>query len=307
VTTDTNTGCGVPAVPADGRSPVTQSAIWNDLVGHAWVRYSDIHDRQAQPFGEAAMNAIGSVQGLSVLDVGCGTGATTYQLAARGARDVLGVDLSAPLIAAARQRNHRDQIAFEVGDASSFLTPKRFDIVYSRFGVMFFEEPVAAFSHLRTLASDEARLAFCCWAEPAANPWMLVPLLATIPVLGPPRLPGPGEPGPFSLSSTQTITEVLTSAGWNNLSIDSLSLDLPHPAGDADAVAHVVVEFNPPIVQGLAQHPERAADAIAAIAEALTAHQRDGVVHFVANAHIVTATASTRARPAPVAAELVHS
>src|SRR5690242_20491748 len=82
----------------------SQRAIWNDLVGEAWVRHAELHDRQAEPFGLAAMDALGELTGARVLDVGCGAGATTTQLIARGAADVVGVDMSAPMVDAARAR-----------------------------------------------------------------------------------------------------------------------------------------------------------------------------------------------------------
>ncbi|MBA3508687.1 MAG: class I SAM-dependent methyltransferase, partial [Thermoleophilaceae bacterium] len=160
----------------------TQEAIWNDLVGRAWVRHANVHDRQAAPFGEAAMDAIGPITGASVLDVGCGTGASSAELVRRGAREVLGIDLSAPMIDAARGGNSRARLHFQLGDVLELRDSDRFDVIFSRYGVMFFAEPVSAFGHLRTLGTPGARLGFCCWGPPAENPWMAVPVMATIPV-----------------------------------------------------------------------------------------------------------------------------
>ena len=269
----------------------TQREIWSDLVGEGWVRHQHLHDRQAEPFGDAALDAIGSVDGAVALDVGCGTGATTHALADRGAREVLGVDLSVPMITAARTANTRRNVRFEVGDVLEIDRPGSFDVVFSRFGVMFFDEPVAAFAHLRSLARPRARLGFCCWGPPAENPWMTVPVMATIPVLGPPALAGPGEPGPFSLAERDVIVEVLGRAGWTEVRVDERSVVEPHPAGGAAAVARVVTEFAPPIVEGLLQHPNRGDDAREAIADALRPFERDGVVHLPARALIVTAHA----------------
>lgn len=269
----------------------TQHEIWNDLVGDAWVRHADLHDLQAAPFGEAAIAAVGDVEGATVLDVGCGTGATTASLAARGAHQVLGIDLSVPMISAARAGNQRPDVRFEVGDVLELTLPASYDIVFSRFGVMFFTDPVAAFAHLRAIARPDGRLGFCCWGPPADNPWMTVPLMATIPVLGPPSPAGPGKPGPFSLSSPDVIEDVLGRAGWREVDVDKLSIVQPHPAGDAAAVARVVVEFSPPIVDRLRQQHEQLDEVIEAIAEALGPFERDGIVHLQASAHIVTAHA----------------
>ena len=269
-----------------------QQAIWNDLVGDAWVRHADLHDRQAARFGEAAIDALGSLTGAAVLDVGCGTGATAGGLVSRGAGEVLGIDLSRPMIAAAQVANHRAEVRFEVGDVIDLHQPGRFDVVFSRFGVMFFTDPPSAFAHLRALGTTDARIGFCCWGPPAANPWMTLPVMATVPVLGPPKLAGPGEPGPFSLSTPDTVRDVLGEAGWTDIQVAELTIDQPHPAGDADSVARVVVEFSPPIVEGLLRHPERADHARAAITDALRALERNGVVHLQASSLIVTAHAS---------------
>lgn len=269
----------------------TQHEIWNDLVGDAWVRHADVHDQQAARFGEAAMDAVGSVAGASVLDVGCGTGATSAALAARGAQDVLGIDFSVPMITAARAGNRRSEVRLEAGDVLDLHELAAYDVIFSRFGVMFFTDPTAAFTHLRALGRSDSRLGFCCWGPPAANPWMTLPVMATIPVLGPPNLAGPGEPGPFSLSSREVILDVLGDAGWTDVLVEDLSIVEPHPAGDAAAVARVIVEFSPPIVEGLRREPDRIDDARDAITEALRPLEHDGIVHLQASALVVTAHA----------------
>lgn len=273
-----------------------QRAIWNDLVGDAWVRHAGVHDRQAEPFGAAAMEAVGNVAGASVLDVGCGTGATSIALAGRGAREVTGIDISAPMINAARAGHCYPEITFTHDDVLALELPGHFDVIFSRFGMTFFADPVGAFAHLRTLGTPTARLGFCCWGPPADNPFMLLPVMATIPVLGPPQLAAPGEPGPFSLASPERIADVLTRSGWTGVAIEPLTIDQAHPAGDAAAVARVAVEFNPLIVQGLRQHPERLDDALAAITDALAPFERDSIVHLQASALVVTAQALATGR-----------
>lgn len=268
-----------------------QRAIWNDLVGEAWVRHAGIHDQQAEPFGRAAMEALGDITGARGLDVGCGTGATTAQLIEAGAAEVVGVDLSEPMIAAARAANTDGRVQLQAGDVLELDGAGAFDVVFSRFGVMFFTDPVAAFARLRSFGTKAARLAFCCWGPPFANPMMTLPVMAAAPVLGPPRLAGPGEPGPFSLSSPDTLRAVLTDAGWTAVQISDLALDMRQPAGDAEAVADVVMEFNPLLVEGLRAHPDRHRDTHAAIVAALKPLERDGAVYLGASALIVTAHA----------------
>jgi hypothetical protein len=118
---------------------------------------------------------------------------------------------------------------------------------------------------------------------------MTLPVMAAAPVLGPPHMAGPGEPGPFSLSSPDVLRDVLDAAGWNAVEITDLQLDPPHPAGDAEGVADVVMEFNPLLVEGLRKHPERRADTRTAIVDALKPFERDGIVHLGAHGLIVTA------------------
>lgn len=275
-------------VMTNERNGVSQQEIWNDLVGEAWVRYADIHDEQAKPFGHAVMDRLGDLTGARVLDVGCGTGGAAAQLVQRGAAHVLGVDISVPMIDAARE-SADEHAHFEVGDATALISAGLFDVVFSRFGVMFFDDVVAAFSRLHCLATDDARLGFCCWGQPFANPVMTLPVMASAAVLGPPQFAEPGAPGPFSLSSSEVIGDTLTRAGWRQIDVDELTLDAPHPAGDADAVADMTLEFNPLLVQGLQAQPAKRALVREAIVDAVRPFEKDRVVHLRATALIVTA------------------
>jgi SAM-dependent methyltransferase len=269
----------------------SQQEVWNDLVGDAWVRHARIHDQQAEPFGLAVLDALGDVEGSRVLDVGCGTGATTTQLLERGAAAVVGVDLSEPMITAAGASIHDARVHLEIADVLALDGVGQFDVIFSRFGVMFFSDPVRAFARLRSFGTTVARLGFCCWGPPVANPVMTLPVMAAAPVLGPPPLAGPGEPGPFSLSSPHVVRDVLTAAGWTAVEINELPLDPPHPAGGAERVADVVMDFNPLLVEGLRHHPDRRGDTRTAIIEALKPLERGGVVHLRANGLVVKAHA----------------
>jgi SAM-dependent methyltransferase len=269
----------------------SQQEIWNDLVGDAWVRHARIHDQQAEPFGQAVLDALGDIEGARVLDVGCGTGATTTQLIERGAAEVIGVDLSRPMLTAARASIHEARVQLELGDVLELDRVGQFDVIFSRFGSMFFSDPVAAFARLRSFGTARARLGFCCWAPPHANPVMTLPVIAAAAVLGPPQLAGPGEPGPFSLSSPDVVRDVLAAAGWTIVEITDLPLDPPHPAGGAERAADFVMEFNPLLVEGLRKHPDRRGDARTAIIDALKPLEREGIVHLRAHGLIVTALA----------------
>jgi SAM-dependent methyltransferase len=271
-----------------------ESEVWDEVVGDAWVRHADLIDAQSSAFGEAAMDALALPPGASVLDIGCGTGTTTMQLADRvgSSGRVLGVDLSSRMLARARERAaDRPNVTFAIEDASSMVVDAPFDALFSRNGVMFFDDPLKAFSHLRSLVAPGGRLAFCCWKDPFSNPWMSVPMMASIPVLGPPDIPGPGKPGPFAFASADDTRAMLTQAGWSAVSIDELSVERPYMRGTARDAASAAVEVSPPFALALRARPELHDELVDAIATAMREHERDGVVVFQMTSWIVTATA----------------
>ena len=265
-----------------------QRDIWDDLVGDAWVRNDSVIEAHGRPFGEAAMDRLGSIEGRSVLDVGCGTGGTSLELARRGARPVLGVDLSERMLTLARQRAV-DGVSFAAADVTTI--DGRFDAVFSRFGVMFFDDPVGAFAHLRRLTAPGGRLGFACWRDVFSNPWMSLAVMASVPVLGPPRLPAADEPGPFSLADEGRVRQVVQDAGWLEVLVEELTLEEPHPAGNAEAVAAAVVGQAPPLAMGVAEHPDRTAELITAVADAFRPFERDGAVVVGASVNVVSARA----------------
>ncbi|MCU1369796.1 MAG: hypothetical protein JWO77_990 [Ilumatobacteraceae bacterium] len=257
-----------------------------------WVRHAAAIDAHSAPFGRAARLALGPLDGLRVLDIGCGTGATTRELVAYGAREAVGVDLSEAMIAAARARfaNIAD-VSFVAADATSDAVTGPFDALFSRFGVMFFDDPLASFTKLHRLVERGGRIAFSSWSGPFDNPWMTAAVLASIPVLGPPTLPGPGEPGPFSLAEPADVADLLEQAGWSNCRVEILTTEEPHPAGHRSAVAQMLIDNVPPLAIGVAEAPETAGLLHEAVVEALVPFDRDGQVVMPASALIVSATA----------------
>jgi SAM-dependent methyltransferase len=274
---------------------VDQGEIWNDLVGNAWIRHAATIDAHGAVFGRAAMDALGTLTGQRVLDVGCGTGETTFQLAERTGPEggVVGLDLSAGMIEHARRRTRGVRnVEFVLGDATTARFGAAFDAIYSRSGVMFFDDPVAAFARLRGCVVDGGRLAFSAWADPLSNPWMSVPVLASTSVLRLHDLPGPGRPGPFAFASEEIVRSTLTSAGWSGVTCEELRLEQPYAAGDAPHSAAVMVEVMPPLAAGLVEQPDKRDALIDAITEALAPYERDGDVVMEATAWIVSASTS---------------
>ncbi|WP_321944641.1 class I SAM-dependent methyltransferase [Burkholderia cenocepacia] len=213
-----------------------QVGDWNGQSGERWVVNQARLDAMAAVFGEAAIEAVAPVTGERVLDVGCGAGASTLALAARvGARgQVMGVDISEPLIGRARALARPDTPAlFQVSDASSAELPEgAFDILFSRFGVMFFDDPTGAFAHMRRALRPGGRVAFVCWRGAAENDWMRVPMGAIRGILPPSAPPDPEAPGPFSFGDRARVARILTAAGFTDVAIAPFDASVPLGAGE---------------------------------------------------------------------------
>jgi SAM-dependent methyltransferase len=186
-------------------------------------------------FGEAAIEAAAPATGERVLDVGCGAGATSLALAARvgAAGQVLGVDISEPLIDRARALAPQDTPArFRVADASSAELPEgAFDILFSRFGVMFFDDPTGAFAHMRRALRPGGRVAFVCWRGPAENDWVRLPMGAIKDIVPPIAPPDPEAPGPFSFADQGRVARILTAAGFTDIAIAPFDASIPFGEG----------------------------------------------------------------------------
>ncbi len=195
-----------------------QIEVWNGDVGAYWVVQQQRLDKVLQPVAAATLVLAAPQSGERVLDIGCGCGATTLMLAdAVGTGGmVTGLDISAPMLGRARERSMgRGQIDWILADASSHeFTPGAFDLLFSRFGVMFFGDPVAAFRNLLTGMRKGGRLVFCCWRSLSENPWMQLPLQAALEHVPPPPRPGPDDPGPFSFASQDRIRWILAHSGF---------------------------------------------------------------------------------------------
>lgn len=198
-----------------------QIADWNGAVGEHWAAEQERNDRLIQAFGEAALRAAGARAGEAVLDVGCGCGDTSlalvYAVGVMGR--VVGVDVSAPMLAVARDRgNGRENLSFIEADASRAELPGKFDLLYSRFGVMFFDEPEAAFRQLRKAMKESGRVSFCCWQAARDNPWAMVPMLAAREASGLDLPPAdPHAPGPFAFADAGRVKAILEAAGFGSV------------------------------------------------------------------------------------------
>lgn len=226
-----------------------QVEYWNAIAGATWARYHDQLDRQIAPLGLEALRALGPAAGERVLDVGCGCGQTTLAIAARvgphGA--VVGVDISAVMLDIARQRarpGSAGNVQFLGADAQIHrFEPGAFDAIYSRFGVMFFADPVAAFANLRRALRPDGRLGFVCWRPLAENPWMSEPLEAARPLLPPLPPPDPLAPGPFAFASDARVRAILGGAGFREVEIRAFDMLIGN--GDLAATLELTLRVGP--------------------------------------------------------------
>ncbi|CAB3749866.1 SAM-dependent methyltransferase [Burkholderia sp. MSh2] len=214
-----------------------QSALWNGPSGRAWVDTQATIDRMFEPLERLLADAAAASFARSVLDVGCGTGGVTLAIARRLGADAqcTGIDISARMIDAARARVERSGPGprFVCADVQTHaFEPESVDLIVSRLGVMFFDDPVRAFANLRRAARPNAQLRFIAWRSAADNPFMTTAERAAAPLL--PNLPArrPGAPGQFGFGDRQRIASVLSDSGWADTAIEPVDLAcaLPEPA-----------------------------------------------------------------------------
>lgn len=222
-----------------------QREYWNSQVADEWVRHADAIDRMLANLTQAAFDALKPQAGERVLDIGCGSGATALTAAdlVGAAGRVVGIDISQPLLDLARQRAEgRGNVAFIEADAGAGAIPGApFDAAFSRFGVMFFDDPVAAFANIRRALTPEGWLVFACWRPFAENHWTAKPLMALAPLLKAPLAPAdPDLPGPFALSDADKVRRILSGAGWRNLSLAPWDGDVAIGADAHEAAAYLV-------------------------------------------------------------------
>jgi len=224
-----------------------QIDYWNGAAGQKWVRDADRLDKMLRPFLDAVMDAAKPKAGEVVTDIGCGGGALSLAVAGKGAI-ATGVDVSEPLIEVARRRAavSAPGTRFVVADASEWTPEAAADLIVSRFGVMFFADPVRAFANIRKGAAPGGRLAFVCWRPLAENEWALAPIIAAMPFLREaPKPPEPGAPGPFAFGQREHIDRILTEAGWKDVRISPWDGQIELPGATAPETAEFMMEIGP--------------------------------------------------------------
>lgn len=270
---------------------------WNGPLGQRWVEFQDEFDRFTQPFSEAALRAAAVRSGEHVIDVGCGCGGSTLALARQvGPKGtVSGIDVSRPMLDQAKRRAaaaNLTNVSFAETDASNGRLPMDQDLLFSRFGVMFFAAPVPAFAHLRRSLKDSGRLAFVCWRAPRDNPWAMLPLVAAREAVGvtPPKS-DPLAPGPFAFADETRVRAILLEANFRD--VEAEAFDAPIWLGDDMASAAEAALRTGPAARFMREHGlGHEQKALEAVGKALAPQAaQDGSVHLTGATWIVTAKA----------------
>jgi SAM-dependent methyltransferase len=221
-----------------------QIEYWNGRAGQNWAKQQDYTDQILGHITEAFLPFAAPKPGESVLDIGCGCGTTTFTFAQYVGREgsVAGVDISGPMLAVAQARAGASQadIPFIEADASTYDFQPVFDLVASRFGVMFFEDPSAAFCNIRKALAPKGRLAFVCWRAMEENGWAATPIKAARPFLPPQEPVDPYAPGPFAFADAKRLEVILSSAGFKDIRIEKFDGHMDMAATVEEAAAHTL-------------------------------------------------------------------
>ena len=288
-----------PPQASDPRE-AAQIAYWNDKTAASWTALQELIDPIFAPLTTLAIQAAAPNDGERALDIGSGCGATILELArCVGPRGhVLGIDISAPMSAHACERIAAARIANAeavVADAATYdFAPGDRDLLFSRFGVMFFAEPVAALVNLRRAMRGDGRLECVVWRSLAENPWFVVPLQAALPLLPPAEAVDPLAPGPFAFADADRVKYLLRRAGWRNARVERHDMSLRLAAADDVATAAEIVTWVGPLSRRLAGSRDNAALQAAvkrAIEEALHAHTKDDGIVLTGSVWLVSASA----------------
>lgn len=247
-----------------------QATHWNAAAGRNWVEMQPVLDRMFAGLLPPLLDAVAPGAGARILDIGCGAGALTLAAADRAgpSADCLGLDISEPLVAAARaEAGGIPNARFELADAQIHdFAPGGFDTVLSRFGVMFFDDPVAAFANIRRATRPGGALRFAAWRSPKDNPFMRVGRQAALPFVDLP-LPDPEAPGQFAFADRERVQSILSASGWRDIAIEPLDVpcsisvrDLPTYTTRLGPLGPLWAEFPPDLQSRLAEALREAFD-----------------------------------------------
>ncbi|MBK6288759.1 MAG: class I SAM-dependent methyltransferase [Gammaproteobacteria bacterium] len=272
---------------------------WNGEAGQRWAEHDSALEKTLAPVTAALLSKVTVHQDIQVLDIGCGCGNQSVALARHiGPRGHLtGIDVSAPMLAQARARTARPDstragLSFVQADAAIHdFGDARFDLLFSRFGVMFFADPLAAFRNLHRACAPRARMLFCCWQSSTLNDWIRLPMQAALRHVPAPPAPDPDAPGPFAFADRARVTTLLQDAGFSDIDLQPLQLDLCFAEAPTLAEAVAMLLQVGPVGTLLAAHDDATrARAHEDICSALGHHYSNGKLLLPGAIWLVTGT-----------------
>lgn len=283
-------------MPDDATANAAMRRYWNEVAGPRWIQRAEIQEARNIEVADLVMQIARAQPGERVLDIGCGPGATALPLAAAvgASGHVTGVDISEPMLGLLRQRVAERGIANLtplLADAQVYeFPPASFDLVTSRFGVMFFADPFAAFANLGRALRPGGRLAMAAWSTIDDNLHWKIPFDATVRLVGPPAPQPPEAPGPMAFQNPDYLRRILTAGGFADVAIEKRGFHVIGVSAQAEAEHAAVLG---PSGRLLDEKQADAATRQAVIAETVpgfAAHaQPDGTVRLPGTVLLVTA------------------
>ena len=266
-----------------------QSKLWNGSAGCAWVEAQAMLDRTLQPFEDLLVQAVSASGARRVLDVGCGTGSTTRAIArVLGATGrSAGIDISEQMIDAARMLTERDRTSAEFicADAQTHaFAPASFDLIMSRFGTMFFTDPVAAFANLRRAGAQGATLCSIVWRSPEENPFMTTAERAAAPLLPNLQPRRADAAGQFGLADARRMRAILEESGWTAIDIRPIDVTCTLPESELTSYG---TRFGPVGVALREADPHTRAQVAKAVRSAFDPYVQGDEVRFTASCWLV--------------------
>ena len=274
---------------------IKQKQFWSGAGGDVWVDKQREMDIMLNPLGERVIQGLDLKEETKILDIGCGCGATTLEIAKIvNQGEVIGVDISEPMLERATKTASDmalTNISYQVKDVQVDEMPnKYFDIAFSRFGVMFFEDPFEAFNNINHSLKDDGQLSFVCWQHASLNPWQSLSIQVIKEFLDLPA-PAPKSPGPFAFEDKSYINEILTESGFRDIEIKDNQEDIVMFSGKSIREAcEDYLTINPVVTEMLKNSPTELREEIleALIGKFSDFHNNEGLL-FPSATWIVTA------------------
>ena len=273
-----------------------QRDFWSGKGGDIWVEKQNAMDVMLEPLGNAALAKLPKNLGRHVIDIGCGCGSTTLSIAEQlnESAKITGVDISEPMLDQAKKvasEKNLSNVDFQVMDIQTELDIEgKYSAAFSRFGVMFFENPVIAFKNINRSLKEEANFSFVCWQSPKLNPWQSLSIQVIKEFID---LPSPPErsPGPFAFAEADYLKSIMTDSGFKNINLESHEQQVTMFTGKSlEQASNDYLSINPVVTEMLKEAPESIKENISSSLQNLFKEYSNGNgLHFPSATWLVTA------------------